>query len=76
MQNIKKNMQNNKTTGIIVKSKVRKLPIKLPKVINDNFRIPRKVKKKMKKRLGKVGYNYWYCRYIRKMNIKIIMLND
>jgi hypothetical protein len=51
--------------SVVVEHKIRKLPIKLPKSINKNFRIPRKVKKKMKARLGDVGYNYWYCMYIK-----------
>lgn len=51
--------------SVVVKSKIRKLPIKLPKNIDKNFRIPRKVKKKMKTRLGDVGYNYWYYMYIK-----------
>jgi len=54
-----------KIESVIIEPKVRKLPIKLPKNIDSNFRIPRKVKKKMKTRLGEVGYNYWYFNYIK-----------
>lgn len=48
----------------VIEPKSRKLPIKLPKIIDKNFRIPRKVKKKMKKRLGFFGYKYWYYMFI------------
>jgi hypothetical protein len=53
METINLNMES-----VVVEPKIRKLPIKLPKSIDKNFRIPRKVKNKMKARLGNVGYDY------------------
>lgn len=54
-----------KMRSVVVEPSIRKLPIELPKSIDKNFRIPRKVKKKMKSILGDYGYNYWYCMYIK-----------
>lgn len=58
------NVLNIEMTSVVVKSKIRKLPVK---PFRDSFyRIPRNVKKKMKKRLGILGYNYWYHKYFKK----------
>lgn len=57
--------ENLKIESVVIEPKIRKLPIKLPININNSFRIPRKVKKKMKNRLGEFGYNYWYSTYIK-----------
>lgn len=50
---------NVKFNAIVVQSKTRKLPVKLPSNITEDFRLPRKIKKAMKKRLGSFGYIYW-----------------
>ncbi len=55
MKNIDLRMES-----VTVESKVRKLPVKIPKEMSENFRLPRKVKKRMKSRLGKNAYIYWW----------------